>query len=419
VNARTMRALHFSFAPHRVALALTAGRYRPAVRHGGTGSPLRLTEIARPRRPRGWVRIAPILAGICASDRKYLSVDGLGTTLSALYGFPRAGVVLGHEVVGRVLQADRDSGFRPGDRVVAAPTLSCGHKGFTTCDRCAAGDDHRCVHFADRGGMARGPGFGFNARYGGGWADELVAPADRVHHVPDDLDDRCAVLAEPTAIGVHAVLRTRPRAGDRVLVIGPGAIGLSTIHALRQLVPDIHLTVAGIDASTDDLARQAGADDVVHGTRRALVEEVGGVLGTTVRGTFVSGPVLEHGFDVIYDCVGASQTLDDACRMARPGGRIVLVGTAARQTVDWSLVWHRELTIRGTAYYGTEDVPDGARVPSGRRRAFDTALDVLREVRPSHLVTHVFPLDEPVAALAMAASGPARGAVRVAFSLAH
>lgn len=409
-------ALVFSLAPHRVALALTAGRFRDAVRHGGRGSPLRLAEIPRPERPPGWVRIAPTLAGICASDRKYLAIDGLGTSLTALYGLPLGGVVLGHEVVGRVVEADAGGTLRPGDRVVAEPVLSCAHKGFPACDRCRAGDDHRCVHFAERGNLTAGPGFGFHARYGGGWAEELVAPADRVHLVADGLDDRSAVLTEPTAIAVHAVLRDPPAPGARVLVVGPGPIGLSTVHALRQLTPDIHLTVAGLGHFADPLARRAGADDLLHGTRRELVEAAGGLLGTPVRGNRVSGPLLEHGFDVVYDAVGSTQTLDDAIRMTRPGGSVVLIGTANRQTVDWSFVWHRELTVRGTAWYGDETVPERAHVASGRRRAFQVAMDVLGETRPGHLVTHVFRLDQPVEALATAAAGPGAEAVRVAFA---
>jgi threonine dehydrogenase-like Zn-dependent dehydrogenase len=411
-----MRALRFSLAPHRVALALTAGKLRDEVLHGGRGSPLRLAEVPRPERPAGWIRIAPTLAGICASDRKYLAVDALGTSLTALYGFPRGGVILGHEVIGTVIEAYPDSGLEPGTRVVAEPVLGCAHKGFGACRRCASGDDHRCMHFAERGTLATGPGFGFNARFGGGWAEELVAPADRVHRVPDGLDDRSAVLAEPTAIAVHAVLREPPPAGARVLVIGPGPIGLSTVHALRQLVPDVHLTVAGLGAFADPLALRAGADELVHGTRRDLVEEAGAVLGSPLRGNLVSGPLLEDGFDVVYDAVGSEQTLDDALRMTRPGGQVVLLGTAGRQEVDWSFVWHRELTVRGTAYYGVETVPETATVPAGRRRAFEVALDVLVRTRPGHLVTHVFPLHEPVEALATAAAGPAAEAVRVAFA---
>jgi threonine dehydrogenase-like Zn-dependent dehydrogenase len=417
---RTIPALEFSLSPYRVALALTAGRLRPELLHGAPGSPLRHTEIPRPERPAGWVRIAPTLAGICASDRKMLTVTDLGRPLLAFYGLPRHGIVPGHEVVGTVVEADADAGVHEGDRVVAEPTLSCVHKGFVPCRRCTAGDDHRCIHQADPGSTG-GPGFGFgfNARYGGGWAGELVAPADRVHRVPDGLDDRAAVLAEPTAVAVHAVLRSLPRPGDRVAVTGPGAIGLSVVHALSVLAPRAETTVIGLGGFADGLARAAGAAHLLHGGERQLVEAAGQQLGSTVRGGVLAGPILEDGFDTVFDTVGSRQTMDDAVRMLRPGGTLVLLGTTAEQPLDWTLVWHRELTVRGSGYYGTEDVPADAEIASGRRRAFEVALEILSERRPSELVTHVFPLDEPVPALQTSARGPGAAAVKVAFSPHH
>jgi threonine dehydrogenase-like Zn-dependent dehydrogenase len=412
----TMQALHFGLSPHRVALALTAGRYRDEVRHGGFGSPLRLRELPRPTRPRGWVRVEPTLSGICASDRKMLQVTALGRPLIAFYGLDRKGIVPGHEVVGRVTECDPDSGFREGDRVVPEPTLTCDHKGFERCVRCDAGDDHRCARMADAGSAAPGLGFGFHARFGGGWGQELVVPADRLHRVPDGVDDRSAVLGEPVAVAAHAVLRDAPRAGERALVIGPGAIGLGVTMALTTLTPDVEVTVAALGDFADDLATQAGATRLLHGTRRALVEAAADELGSLVRGNRLTGPVIEDGYDVAYDCVGSPQTIDDALRLLRPGGRLVLLATSGEQSVDWSLVWHRELTVRGSGYYGVEDVPDGAQVPAGRRRALGIALEVLAETRPGHLVTHVFRLDEPVAALATASAGPAAGALKVAFA---
>lgn len=412
----TIRALELRLSPHRVLAAVTAGRFRDDIRHGGTLSPLRLADVTAPERRPGWVRIAPTLAGICGSDRKLLSITGMGLPLTALYGFPRHGIVLGHEIVGTVLEADDDSGLSEGDRVVAEPTLACADKGFVPCARCERGDDHQCARIAERGTLGQGHGFGFDARYGGGWAEQLVAPAERVRHVPDGLDDRSAVLTEPMAVAVHAILRDAPPKGARVLVTGPGAIGLCLTMALQTLLPDVHVTVAGLDHRTDDLATRAGADDLVHGTKRTLVETLGHHLDTPIRGNRVSGPVLEGGVDVVYDTVGSSQTIDDAFRVLRPGGTLVLVGTASDQTVDWSLVWHRELRVRGTAYYADEDVPRGGSVPDSRRRAFDVALDILGEHRPGHLVTHVFALEDSVEALATAAAGPAAQAVRVAFS---
>jgi threonine dehydrogenase-like Zn-dependent dehydrogenase len=413
---RTIEALHLGLAPHRVALAVAAGSYRPDLRHGGRGSPLRLRQVRQPERPEGWVRVEPTLAGICASDRKMLQLTAVGRPIYAFYGLDRQGVVPGHEVVGRVVECDPDSGFTVGDRVVPEPSLTCEHKGFVRCARCAAGDDHRCAHQADTGAGAPGLGFGFHARFGGGWGQELVVPQDRLHHVPDGLDDRSAVLTEPVAVAVHAVLRDPPRPGERALVIGPGAIGLGVVMALTALAPEVEVTVAGLGDFADEAATRAGARHLLHGSRRPLVEAAGAQLGSVVRGNRFTGPVLEDGFDVVYDCVGTPQTIDDALRMLRPGGRIVLLATSAEQTVDWSLVWHRELSIHGRGYYGVEDVPADGKVPPGRRRALAIALELLTETRPGHLVTHVFPLDEPVAALATSAAGPAAGAIKVAFA---
>ena len=410
-----VKALRISLAPHRVALALAAGRWRPDLYHGGTGSPLRLTDVPRPERPDGWVRVRPVLSGICASDRKMLHLTGMGTTLLSLYGLPRGGMIPGHEVVGYVVDAPRDAAVTEGDRVVLEPLLSCADKGFARCTRCDAGDDHVCEHFADAGDQHPGAGFGLNARYGGGWAEELVAPAHRAYRVPDALDDREAVLAEPFAIGVHAVARNLPPVGARVLVIGPGPIGLAVVHALRALAPDTDVTVAGVHPFSDAFAREAGAAQLVHGTQAALVEAAAQVLSSPVRGNRLSGPVLEDGFDVVFDCVGVEQTIDDALRLTRPRGQVVLVGTSTRQKVDWSLLWHRELAVRGTVYYGTEDVTDRASLQAGRRRAMQVALEVLEGADVARLVTHVFPLDEATAALATAAAGPGAGAVKVAF----
>jgi threonine dehydrogenase-like Zn-dependent dehydrogenase len=416
MRVRTVPALHLSSAPHRLLTTATAGRLREAQRQGGIGSALKLREVPAPHRPPGWVRVTPTLAGICASDRKTLQL-GMGRALVAFYGLPREGIVLGHEVVGTVVEADRDADVAVGERVVPEPFLSCTHKGLAACDRCEAGHSHRCAHQPEAGTEDRpGLGFGFHARYGGGWSTELVVPADRVHPVPASVDDRAAVLAEPTAVAVHAVLRDAPRAGERALVIGPGTIGLSLVHALRLLAPEVAVTVVGLDPASDANARRAGAHHVVHGSRRALIETLASHLDSPLRKAPLAGVVLENGVDVVYDAVGSQQTIDDGLRALRPGGRLVLLGMAGIQPMDWTLAFHRELAIRGSAYYAEEEVPAGARVPPGRRRAMDVAIELLAELRPGHLVTHVFELPEVSDALHTAAAGPRAGAVKVAFA---
>lgn len=411
---RRVRALELDVLSPRAALALVAGRLRPELRRGGTASPLRLVRREPAERPPGWVRVHPTLSGICASDHKFLSLTGWGTTLMAYSGVPRR-IVPGHEIVGVVVEADADAHVQPGDRVVCEPTVTCEDRGFRPCSSCVAGDDHLCIRLPEGGPHAPGQGFGHNARYGGGWSEDLVAPARRTFRVPEGLPDRCAVLAEPMAVAVHAVARNLPDPGARVLVIGPGSIGLCLVLALRHLAPDVHVTVAGLGHFADALARRAGAHILIHGTRQRLVEAAGQVLDTPVQGGRLSGPVLASGFDVIYDVVGSEQTLDDAFRMTRPGGRVVLVATSIEQEVDWSLVWWRELSVAGTVYYADEAVTQRATLPMGRRRAMRIALEILELARPEHLVTHTFGLERSVEALTTAASGPGAGALKVTF----
>jgi threonine dehydrogenase-like Zn-dependent dehydrogenase len=90
----------------------------------------------------------------------------------------------------------------------------------------------------------------------------------------------------------------------------------------------------------------------------------------------------------------------------------MMVGTAGRQSIDWSLVWWRELTIQGAVVYGEEPGLDG-------RRTFDVVAEWLRD--PAYavddLVTHTYVLEDYADALATASAGPAAGAVKVAFQV--
>jgi L-iditol 2-dehydrogenase len=411
----SVRSLRIETYSVRTALAVLAGSVREELRLGGTGSSLQLVEHGPAHRPAGWIRVRPRLAGVCRSDFKFLSIVGWGRTILAVTGLP-TGVVPGHEVVGTVTEADEDGTFAVGDRVVLEPTISCEDKGLEPCRACRAGDDHVCERMAARGSQAPGPGFGHNGRYGGGWSEEVIAPARRAYQVPEGMDDQTAVLAEPTAVAVHAVARNLPPPESEVLVIGPGTIGLATVAALRAFVPTVRITVAGLGHFADDLATAAGADALVHGTRAELVEAAAGTLGAEVVGGRLSGPVIDAGFDVVFDAVASEQTIDDALRMTRPRGRIVVLGTAVAQKVDWTFTWYREIGIRGTIYYADEDVPEGGGLEPGRRRAMTIALELLAEAGLGPLVTHIFPLEEPLEALRTAKAGPGAEALKVTFS---
>ncbi|MDX6286239.1 MAG: hypothetical protein QOG53_1724 [Frankiales bacterium] len=386
-------------------------RFRPDVawRRGGV---LSMTDIPQPRLPSsdGWVRVRPTYAGICGSDLKLLHVTGFSPVLTAYSPADRA--VLGHEVTGVVEAVGRGvTRFTEGQRVLVEPTLRCLHKGLPDCRRCRAGEGHLCENLDQAGDLCPGQGIGFSDVVGGGWSDGVLAHESMLFDA-DALDPKRAVLAEPASVALHAALRWR-RAGDVAVVIGPGTIGLLVTAALRQLHQDLDIVVVCAGDFGAERAMQAGASSTVQQPASSVLAAVADRVGARqIRPRFGKLPVLDGGVDVVFDCVASADTIDLGMRLLRGRGTFVLVGTAARVKVDWSLVWWRELTIRGAVVYGEEQDVQG-------RRTFDVIGEWLAD--PAYavggVVTHTYPLEQYADALATATAGPAARSVKVLFEV--
>jgi threonine dehydrogenase-like Zn-dependent dehydrogenase len=362
-----------------------------------------------PRRP-GWVRVRPTLAGICGSDLKLLHVTGFSPLLTAYSPATRA--VLGHEVVGVVEAVGTDvTRVREGERVVVEPTLRCLHKSLPDCRRCRAGEGHLCENLDRAGDLCAGQGIGFSDVVGGGWSDALLAHESMLFSV-DRIAPERAVLAEPASVGLHAALRWQ-RAGDTAVVIGPGTIGLLVTAALRRLHPDLDITVVCAGDFGAGHAIAVGASRVVQQPSASVLSEVASAVGARlITPRFGALPVLDGGVDVVFDCVASASTVDLGLRLLRGRGSYVMVGTAGRQRVDWSLVWWRELTVHGAVVYGEERQLDG-------RRTFEVVTEWLSDgdYPGDALATHTYPLESYADALRTASAGPSAGAVKVAFEV--
>lgn len=407
-----MRALVADLRPSRAAWTAVATRVRQdaAWRRGGI---LRLEDLPPPPLfGDDWLLVRPTMAGICGSDLKLLHVTGFSPVLTAYNPSTRA--VLGHEVVGVVERAGPGvTTVSEGDRVLVEPILSCRDKGLVECARCRAGEDHLCENLALAGDVCVGQGIGFNERVGGGWSEAVAVPQRRVWPAAGIPDTR-AVLAEPAAVALHAALRWES-GGETAAVIGPGSIGLLVIAALRRLHPDLDLTAVGAPSAAPqpfgaEQARIAGADRVWTDPPARVVERAATHLSTRLlRPRIGRLPVLAGGLDLVVDCIATTSTIDLALRLLRPRGTLVLVGTAGRQRVDWSLLWWRELRLLGSVVYAVES--DG-------RRTFARVREWLAD--PSYpvdlLVTHRYPLEEYEKALSVAAAGPRARAVKVVFT---
>lgn len=396
--------------------AYAVARFTQGVR-GGPLQLLRLTHRPPLDLPGpAWVRLRPVLAGICGSD--IAALDGHATPyLGALTSTP---FIPGHEILATIemdAPVDADTGLRGGDRVIVEPLLHCGVRGVRpACPRCAAGEPQGCESIA---GDELGAGLqtGYCAGTGGGWATELVAHPAQLHRVPDTLDDRDAMMVEPLACALHAVLRSGVAGGDRVLVLGAGTLGLLTIAALRFDGRARRVITVAKHEHQRRLAGGLGADAVAapDTMMRAVRFETGARL-VEPRG---SDPFLLGGVDVAFECTGTPAGLRDAMASTRAGGTVVLVGMPAKLSVDLSPAWQRELVLRGAYGYGLESepaTPGAAAKPAERRRTFEIAIEAAHVIRPGTLVGDPHPLHAYRDALSEAASAGRRGIVKVAFA---
>jgi threonine dehydrogenase-like Zn-dependent dehydrogenase len=390
-------------------------------------APLRLVDKGDPALPgAGWVTVRPQLSGICGSDLS--TVTGQSSFyFSSLVSLP---FTPGHEILG-VLQSDAaaadGSPLAAGSRVVIDPVLGCAARGLDLCAGCAAGLTSRCDRVTV-GHVAPGLQTGHCRDTGGGWARALVAHHSQLHAVPDSLSDERAVLVEPLATAVHTAGRARVAPGDRVVVIGSGAIGLFTLLALRAYTDAGHISVVAKHRRQVELAKAFGADEVL-----APSDALGGVRRAT-RALRVDpefgGPYLLGGVDIAVDCAGSASSLSTAMRLTRAGGRVVLSGVPSG-SVDLSPLWYRELELVGTyASSGRARPPAGgaagprvepAGAGSGRDGAagaqsdFGRAFELAASAPLDGVVSAVYPLARWREALDHALSAGRLGAVKIVF----
>ena len=400
-----MRGLTFSLSVPAHVAARLADRWAPALRAAGWLPGLSLARLAAPELPGSrWARLRPILSGVCASDLALVT----GRSSPALSPFVSFPAVLGHEVVARVTEvAPGVRGVRPGDRVVVDPFIACEARELPPCLPCARGDSRLCTRAAE-GSLAPGMLIGYCRSLPGGWSDEMVAHENQLYQVPEEVTDEAAVLVEPLAVALHAVLLSPPPSVGRVLVLGAGTIGLCTIAALKAIVPTCRVIALARHPFQRAAARRLGAEPAEAGQEAgdAAVAAAGARRYRPVWGP----PVYAGGFDRVYDCAGTARSMDDALRVGGPGAHVVLVGCTGVARLDLSFVWARELRVLGSYGYGPEPA-------AGGRHTFQLALDRLARATPelAALVTHRFPLDRWRAALGVSLRRARHGAIKVVF----
>ena len=276
-------------------------------------------------------------AGICGSDLHLL-------------GFGPMPVTLGHEFAGEL---------DDGTAVAVDPNVPCGE-----CDQCLGGSEHRC-----RTGAQRVLGIGAD----GGMADAVVARAQSLIPLPAGLRVEDACLVEPLGVAAHGVRLAGLTGGERIAVVGAGAIGLAAVAAARPSAGNLGL-----------VAR--------HDSQRAAGERLG--AGST-----------NGEYDVVLECAGTESALATAVELCRPGGLVLFLSTPwdPIPMPGFAAAMH-ELGFRWSYTYGRHehgtDLGDAAALLASHPEIADT------------LITHRFPLDEAPEAFRVAADR-ASGSIKV------
>ena len=382
----------------------------------GPLAPLRVRQLGRPRLPgRHWVKVRNTMAGISGADvAQVLLHTDPRIALMALPRQPR--IYLGREVAGEVIDVGPDVEFlRVGDRVSYQLDQCCATRDIEPpCRHCAAGNYSICENR-----YLPGP-----HPIGGGWGDEMILHERQLFLVPDNLSDEQATLLEPCALAVHAALRRQPQPGENVLVIGAGSLGLLTIQALRALSPNANITALARYSFQVEMATRMGATRMLYsGDGAAGVARLTGARHFRRR---IGSDLLIGGFDVVYDTVGTATTMQNALHWVRAGGTVVQVGMRlAPMRLDFTPIWHEEITWFGAAGHGTENWPGIAGLTTwsgdngGRVSTFALAAALIREGRlaPQRLITHRFPLREVRRAIETARDKSEHNAIKVLLDI--
>ena len=252
--------------------------------------------------------------GVCGSDIHYYTTGRIG---SQRVEYPFA---VGHEGAGQVESVGRGvTRVKPGDRIAIDPAMPC-----RECDQCLAGRPHTCrkLRFLGCPGQAEGS-----------LSEYIVMPETSCFRIPDTMSFDEAAISEPLAIGLYAVKRSITMEGAAVGILGFGPIGMSVLLPAKSLGAE-RVYVTDKIPERLEIATRNGADLTGNPDREDVVDKI-------TR----SEPGL---LDVVFECCGKQEALDQAFMLLKPGGKLIIIGIPEfdRWSFPVDMARHKEVTIQ-------------------------------------------------------------------------
>ncbi len=293
-----------------------------------------------------------------------VQVEACGICGSDVHGYDGSSgrrtppIVMGHEAAGTVAATGAEvKGLSKGDRVTFDSTVYCG-----TCEYCARGEINLCDTRQVVGVSCS------DYRRSGAFAEFVVVPQHILYRLPDKISFAEAAMLEAVSVALHAVRVSPVKGGETALVIGAGMIGLLTLQAAKAAGCS-RVLIADIDETRLDLAKQIGAEEVLHLSGAALATEV-------LRLTHGKG------VDLTLEAVGRTETVAAAIDCTRKGGTVTLIGNIAPEVnLPLQKVVTRQLRLQGSCASAGE-----------YPRAIELVANGKFQVRP--LISAIAPLEE-------------------------
>ncbi len=412
-----MRAIFYDIKPARWALCQVLKHCWCGSLTGKLGG-LSLREVPHPPLPGDdWVRVRTLLGGLCGTDLAIIAQKQ--PPYSILQAFSSMPMMMGHENVAVVEEVGPgvDTAWK-GKRVCVEPTLGCTARGIEPpCPRCEAGEFGACENFGANGlgryKLPPGTSIGYNRATGGSFGESFVSHQSQLVEVPAGVSDEQAVLTDPVACSLHCALRADLSDAKSVLVYGAGVLGLGLVAVLRAMGFGGDIDVVGRHGYLGELASRMGASQVLNlpPQRPARFAAVAKRTGATVQRARFGNLMMCGGYDVVFDCVGSRQSLEESLKWTRARGQTVLVGTSSGGGVDLTPIWFRELSVIGG--YGRQmETFGGERIGTYQlvhRFMAQGKIDM------TPLLTHTFGVEQYRQAFDVALSKSSHGAIKVAF----
>jgi L-idonate 5-dehydrogenase len=332
---------------------------------------IRIDELEIPELGAQDVLLRVGAGGICGSDLHYYHEGGFGVVRL------KEPLVLGHEVSGTVVSIGQKVKLvQPGMRVAINPSKPC-----RVCRSCLEGQSNHCIDMRFYGSAMRFP------HVQGAFREQLVVHETQTVPVSDTMTLGIAAIAEPLAVGLHAIQQAGPIMGKRVLVTGCGPIGALLIGALRR-AGAVEIVAIDIARSALDCVLKMGADRAIHSVNEADILNDYTQNGGT--------------FDLLFEASGNEKALLAALPALRPRGIVVTIGLGGEMTLPMNMLVTREINLRGSFRFGEEFVQAVKFLDHG-----------LIEVQP--VLTATFPFDRASEAFELASDRSRAMKVQLSF----